>query len=251
MIELKSPAERIKMRRAGQVVGQVLTILQNAVVPGITTHELDIIAEREIRSRGAIPSFKGYGGYPANVCVSINDQVVHGIPGSRRIQEHDLVSLDLGATLDGFVGDSALSVFAGGAPDARAAELLEVTEAALMAGIAQALVGHHLGDISHAVQEVAEAHGFSVVRDYVGHGIGREMHEDPQVPNYGRADRGILLRAGLAIAIEPMINMGGYDVDVQPDGWTVLTRDGKLSAHFEHTIFLDPEGPEILTIRES
>ncbi len=251
MIELKSPSDRVKMRRAGQVVAQVLTILQKAVEPGITTRDLDVIAEREIKNRGAIPTFKGYGGYPAHVCVSINDQVVHGIPGSRKIRAHDLVSIDLGATLDGFVGDSALSIFAGEAPNARAAELLEVTEASLMAGIAQAVVGNHLGDISHAVQEVAEAHGFSVVRDYVGHGIGHDMHEDPQVPNYGHAGRGLLLRPGLAIAIEPMINIGTYEVDVQPDGWTVLTRDGQLSAHFEHTIFLDPEGPEILTIRES
>jgi len=247
MIELKSGSDRQKMRRAGRVVAEVLAILRDAVHPGMPTRELDVIADREIRARGGIPVFKGYHGYPASVCVSVNQQVVHGIPGSLQLQEHDLVSLDLGATVEGFVGDSAISLFLGGAPTPRAAELLATTEQSLAAGIAAAQVGGHLGDISAAVQTVVEQRGFSVVRDFVGHGIGRAMHEDPQVPNYGSRGRGILLRSGLAIAIEPMVNLGGYAVEVLEDDWTVVTCDGSLSCHFEHTIFLDENGPEVLT----
>ncbi|WP_020376676.1 type I methionyl aminopeptidase [Sulfobacillus thermosulfidooxidans] len=247
MIELKSMRDKEKMRKAGLVVAEVLQILKNAVRPGITTKELDHIADSEIRARGAVPIFKGYHGYPASVCVSVNHEVVHGIPGARRLKEHDLVSLDLGAVMDSFVGDAALSVFVGEPPDDRAALLLRVTEESLYAGIQAAQPGGHLGDISHAVQEHVERHGFSVVRDYVGHGIGHQMHEDPQVPNYGPAGRGILLKPGLALAIEPMVNAGAYDVDVLDDGWTVVTRDGSLSAHFEHTIFITDHGPEILT----
>ncbi len=247
MIELKSARDREKMRKAGRVVAEVLQILKRSCRSGMTTQEMDAIADREIRNRGAVPVFKGYRGYPASVCVSVNHEVVHGIPGSRRLRPQDLVSLDLGATVEGFVGDAALSFFLEEAPDEEAVRLLTVTEESLYKAIAMAVPGGHLGDISHAVQEHVEQNGFSVVRDFVGHGIGRQMHEEPQVPNYGPPGRGILLKSGLALAIEPMVNMGGKDVDVLDDGWTVVTRDGSLSAHFEHTIFLDETGPEILT----
>ncbi len=247
MIELKSAKDRDKMRKAGRVVAEVLQILKAECRPGMSTLEMDAIADREIRSRGAVPVFKGYRGYPASVCVSVNHEVVHGIPGPRRLRPQDLVSLDLGATVQGFVGDAALSFFLEEAPDEEALRLLTVTEESLYKGIRMAVPGGHLGDISHAVQEHVEQHGFSIVRDFVGHGIGRQMHEEPQVPNYGPAGRGILLKSGLALAIEPMVNMGGHDVDVLDDGWTVVSRDGSLSAHFEHTIFLDETGPEILT----
>lgn len=247
MVELKSSRDREKMRRAGRVAAEVLRLVREAVRPGLATADLDAIAEREIRRRGGVPTFKGYQGYPASVCVSINDQVVHGIPGSRMMQPGDLISIDIGATVDGFVGDTALSLFAGDPPNDRAAELLRVTEESLYQGIQKAQPGARLGDIGAAVQQHVEAHGFSVVRDFVGHGVGRQMHEDPQVPNFGTAGRGLLVRPGLAIAIEPMVNLGGHQVEVGSDGWTVTTRDHCLSAHFEHTIFIGDEGPEILT----
>lgn len=247
MIELKSVRDREKMRHAGRVVAEVLAELRQAVRPGITTRELDGVADRGIKTRGGIPVFKGYHGYPASVCVSVNDQVVHGIPGPRVLQPGDLVSIDLGATVEGFVGDAAFSMFVGEAPNERAEELLRVTEESLYRGIAAAQVGHRLGDVSAAVQQHVESHGFSVVRDFVGHGVGRQMHEEPQVPNYGTAGRGLLLKPGLAIAIEPMVNIGGYQVEVGDDGWTVTTQDHSLSAHFEHTIFIAEDGPEILT----
>ncbi len=247
MIELKSARDRERMRKAGRVVAEVLQILKSATAVGMSTRDLDIIADREIRARNAIPVFKGYHGYPASVCISVNHEVVHGIPGNRKLRPHDLISLDLGATVEGFVGDAALSFFLAQAPDHEAERLLQVTEESLYKGIAAAVPGGHLGDISHAVQSHVEQNGFSVVRDFVGHGIGRQMHEDPQVPNYGAPGRGVLLKSGLALAIEPMVNMGRFEVDVLDDGWTVVTRDGSLSAHFEHTIFLDENGPEILT----
>ena len=247
MIELKSARDREKMRKAGRVAAEVLALLKSLTKSGMTTKDLDIIADREIRSRGGVPVFKGYHGYPASVCISINEEVVHGIPGMRVLRSGDLVSIDLGATVDGFVGDTALSFFVDRAPDAQSEQLLRVTEESLYRGIGAAVVGGRLGDISYAVQQHVEAHGFAVVRDFVGHGIGREMHEEPQVPNYGTPGRGILLKSGLAIAIEPMVNLGGHEVDVATDGWTVTTRDHTLSAHFEHTIFLDERGPEILT----
>lgn len=247
MIELKSAKDREKMRKAGRVVAEVLQVLKTQCRVGMSTMEMDAIADREIRNRGAVPVFKGYRGYPASVCVSVNHEVVHGIPGARRLRAQDLVSLDLGATVEGFVGDAALSFFLEEAPDEESLRLLTVTEESLYKAIAMAVPGGHLGDISYAVQEHVEHHGFSVVRDFVGHGIGRQMHEEPQVPNYGVPGRGILLKSGLALAIEPMVNMGAHDVDVLDDGWTVVTRDGSLSAHFEHTIFLDETGPEILT----
>lgn len=247
MIELKSTRDREKMRQAGRVVAEVLQLLRQAVAHGVATRELDAIADREIRARGGIPVFKGYQGYPASVCVSINDQVVHGIPGSRIIQSGDLVSIDLGATVEGFVGDAAFSMFVDHAPDERAEELLKVTEESLYRGIESARVGARIGDIGAAVQQHVESHGFSVVRDFVGHGVGRQMHEEPQVPNYGTQGRGLLIKPGLAIAIEPMVNLGQHYVEVGDDGWTVTTRDHSLSAHFEHTIFIDEDGPEILT----
>ncbi len=247
VVELKSSRDREKMRGAGRVVAEVLEILRDTVKPGVTTRDLDVVADREIRHREAIPVFKGYQGYPASVCVSINDQVVHGIPGTRVIHPGDLVSIDLGAVLDGFVGDAAFSMFVGNPPNDRAKELLQVTEEALYKGIEASRVGGHLGDVGAAVQQHVEAHGFSVVRDFVGHGVGRKMHEDPQVPNYGTPGRGLLLKSGLAIAIEPMVNVGTHQVDVGADGWTVTTRDHSLSAHFEHTIFVSEDGPEILT----
>ncbi len=247
MIELKSGRDREKMRRAGRVVAEVLAMLKAAVRPGMATRDLDVLADREIRARGGIPVFKGYQGYPASVCVSINDQVVHGIPGSRVIEDQDLVSIDLGATVEGFVGDAAVSLFVGEPPSQRAQDLLRVTEESLYRGIAAAQPGARVGDVSAAVQEHVESHGFSVVRDFVGHGVGRQMHEEPQVPNYGVRGRGLLLRPGLAIAIEPMVNLGGFEVEVGSDGWTVTTRDHELSCHFEHTIFIGDDGPEILT----
>jgi methionyl aminopeptidase len=247
VIELKSGRDREKMRRAGRVVAEVLAMLKAAVRPGMATRDLDVLADREIRARGGIPVFKGYQGYPASVCVSINDQVVHGIPGSRVIEDQDLVSIDLGATVEGFVGDAAVSLFVGEPPSQRAQDLLRVTEESLYRGIAAAQPGARVGDVSAAVQEHVESHGFSVVRDFVGHGVGRQMHEEPQVPNYGVRGRGLLLRPGLAIAIEPMVNLGGFEVEVGSDGWTVTTRDHELSCHFEHTIFIGDDGPEILT----
>ncbi|MCL8206532.1 MAG: type I methionyl aminopeptidase [Actinomycetia bacterium] len=253
MVELKSPAERERMREAGRVVAEVLQILAAAVRPGLPTLELDRLAEREIRRRGARPVFKGYQarpgqpGYPASVCVSVNDEVVHGIPGPRRLREGDLVSLDLGAEVGGLMGDAALSVFVGAPPDAEAERLWRVTREALDAGIRAVRVGGHIGDIGAAVQRVVEGAGFSVVREFVGHGIGRALHEDPQVPNYGLPGRGPRIRPGMALAIEPMVNAGDWPVEVLEDGWTAVTRDGSLSCHFEHTVFVGEDGVEVLT----
>jgi methionyl aminopeptidase len=253
MIELKSPSERDALREAGRVVAEVLALLKASVAPGVATRDLDRLAEAEIRRRGADPVFKGYQGhpsqppYPATVCVSVNDEVVHGIPGARRLQPGDLVSLDLGARVRGMVGDGAVSVFCGNPPDERAAKLLEVTARALDAGVRAAVVGGHVGDIGAAVAGIVEAEGFSVVRDFVGHGVGRAMHEDPQVPNYGVAGRGPVLKAGMALAIEPMVNVGDWRVAVKDDGWTVVTADRSLSCHFEHSVFIAADGTEVLT----
>ena len=245
MIVLKSEQEIDKMRRAGELTAQARDYVASLVRAGVTTRELDAAARRFIEERGGTPSFLGYQGYPASICTSVNGVVVHGIPGRERLREGDIISLDLGALLDGYHGDTAITVAVGEVPE-RTKELLRVTREALYAGIAEARPGRHLGDISHAVQEVAEGGGFSVVVDYVGHGIGREMHEDPQVPNHGPAGRGVLLRRGMVLAIEPMVNQGGADVRVLEDGWTVETVDREPSAHFEHTVAIgDP--PEILT----
>ena len=247
MIELKSPREIEFMREAGRIVAAVLRELASALRPGITTADLDRLAERLIREAGAEPAFKGYQGFPASICTSINDEVVHGIPSPRRvIREGDVVSIDVGARYHGYHGDSA-ATFAVGAVSAEARRLLEVTRRSLEAGIAAARPGHRVGDVGHAVQQVVEAAGFSVVRDYAGHGIGRAMHEDPQVPNYGRPGTGLRLRPGLVLAIEPMVNAGGPAVRTDPDGWTVRTVDGSLSAHFEHTVLITEGEPEVLT----
>lgn len=254
MIILKTTEEIAKMKVAGQVVAQILTILEKRIIPGITTGELNAIAEEEARQRGAQPVFRNYpnpyGGrpFPGSICASVNEEVVHGFPGPRKLKEGDIISIDFGVLVDGYAGDSAITV-AVGEVDPRVKKLLEVTEESLMKGIEQAQVGKKLGMISNAVQRHAEKHGFSVVRDFVGHGIGKDMHEDPAVPNYGRPDRGVILKEGMALAIEPMVNMGTYRVYTKMDEWTVVTRDGKPSAHFEHSIAITAQGPEILTLR--
>lgn len=249
MITIKSPREIEKMRRSGKVTAKVLGDLMRAAKPGVATRQLDEMAEHGIRSLGGVPTFKGYHGYPCSICTSTNSEVVHGIPGDYVLQEGDLLSIDIGTTLDGYVSDSAVTVAIGeiGEPAQR---LMRVTQECLMIGIAQMYRGKHLGDIGHAVQQHAEANGYGVVRELVGHGIGTKMHEEPQVPNYGRAGAGIELRPGLVLAIEPMITEGHYSVETLQDGWTVVTADGKLAAHFEHTIAITDDGPKILTLRD-
>ena len=250
MIILKSPQEIEKMRVAGRIVASTIDSVLAAVRPGISTADLDAIAEAHIGERGAAPSFKGYKGFPASICASLNEELVHGIPSKERIlREHDLLSLDFGAIWEGYHADSAVSVFVGEAPSAEAEKLVLVTEEALEAGIGQIRPGGRLSDISYAVQQVVEGAGFSVVREYVGHGIGRSLHEDPQIANYGPPGRGPELRPGLVIAVEPMVNVGDWPTRVLPDDWTVVTADGSLSAHFEHTIAVTEGGHEILTAR--
>lgn len=246
MIELKSPAQIERMRKAGKIVADTLQLMRETVRPGITTGELDRLAEEYIRKCGAVPAFKGYNGFPATLCTSVNEQVVHGFPGLRTLQSGDIISIDCGAVIDGYVGDSAITLPVGEISE-DLQELLKVTEESLMLGLAQAVKGNRLYDISHAIQTHVEAHGFSVVRDYVGHGIGRAMHEDPQIPNYGKPGRGPRLDFGMVLAIEPMVNMGTYEVKTLSDHWTVVTKDGKGSAHFEHTVAITENGPEILT----
>jgi methionyl aminopeptidase len=247
MIILKTPEEIQVMERASKLVAETLQALRQEVRPGVTTEDLDRLAEEFIQARGGKPAFKGYRNYPKTLCASVNDQVVHGIPSRRVLREGDIIGLDLGAIVDGFYGDSAVTLPVGPVPP-RVADLLRVTEEALYAGIAQAVVGNRLSDISHAVQRHAEASGFSVVTDFVGHGIGRQLHEEPQVPNYGKPGQGPRLQVGMVLAIEPMINMGGSAVRVLEDRWTAVTTDGSLSAHFEHTIAIQPSGPpRILT----
>ena len=249
-IIIKSDDELALMREAGRVVGEVLDRLAAEVGPGLIVKELDKIVKSEFERRNVVPTFLGYLGYPAHVCVSVNDEIVHGIPGNRALQEGDIVSIDLGATYRGFVGDSALTVPVGKvSPEAQ--RLIDVTYQALREGIRAARPGARLGAISHAVQTYAESFGFSVVREYVGHGVGRDMHEDPQVPNFGPADRGPVLRKGMAIAIEPMVNAGDWRTKKHDDQWTVSTLDGSLSAHFEHTIAITDGEAEVLTLRPS
>ena len=242
MIILKTPAETETIARAAHIVAETLGVLRLAVKPGMTTNQLDRLAEEQIRARGGVPAFKGYRSYPKTLCVSINSEVVHGIPSKRILKEGDIVGLDLGAIVDGFYGDSAITVLVGEvAPEA--ARLVKVTEEALYAGIGKAVVGSRLSDISHAVQTCAEAAGYSVVTEFVGHGIGRNLHEEPQVPNYGRPGQGPRLQVGMVLAIEPMINLGKAAVKILDDQWTAVTVDGSLSAHFEHTIAIRAEGP--------
>ena len=246
MITLKSPQEIEKMRKAGKVVGNTLEALRKAAKAGMTTLELDELARDLISQEGAIASFKGYHGYPAHACISVNDQVIHGIPSNRVLLEGDIVSIDLGAIVEGYHGDSAITFPIGEISEA-AKNLLAVTEESLKAGIEAAIVGNHLGDISHAIESVVNRYRFGIVREFVGHGIGSSMHEEPQIPNYGPPRQGPLLKAGMTLAIEPMINLGIPEVKVLDDQWTVVTRDGKISAHFEHTVLVTEMGPEILT----
>ncbi|HPT83311.1 MAG TPA: type I methionyl aminopeptidase [Limnochordia bacterium] len=248
MIILKSAEELAAMRRAGRVVAQAHALVRELVKPGITTWELNEAVEEFLLKQNAVPAFKGYQGYPASICASVNEVVVHGIPSKQVVlEEGSIVSIDIGAFVDGFCGDSAWTYPVGKiAPEIQ--KLLTVAEQALFLGIEQARVGNRLSDISHAVQSHVEAHGFSVVRDYVGHGIGRQMHEAPQIPNFGPPGRGPRLKSGITLAIEPMVNMGGYQVEVLADNWTVVTRDKCWSAHFEHTVAVTDEGPVILTV---
>ena len=246
MIILKSDREIACMKEAGRVVAETHREIAKAVAPGVTTQELDQIAQNYLARKGAIAAFKGYGGFPANICTSINEEVVHGIPGLRKLENGDIIGIDIGAIVKGFHGDAAVTLPVGDI-SSEAQRLLDVTQESLMRGIEQAVEGNRLSDISHAIQTYAESQGFSVVRDYVGHGIGRKMHEPPQVPNYGPPGRGPRLKAGLTLAIEPMINMGTHEVSVKLDNWTVVTQDRQLSAHFEHTIVITQKGPEILT----
>lgn len=250
MIPLKTPAELKSMRMACRLSAQVLAEVAAQVRPGTTTGELDAFAAERMRALGVKSAFFGYGGFPGYTCISLNEEVVHGIPGPRAINVGDLVSVDLGVTAEGFIGDNATTVCVGEV-DAESVRLCEVCAAALAAGIEAARAGNRLGDIGHAVQTVAEAAGFSVVRDYCGHGVGRKLHEDPQIPNFGTAGKGAVLKPGMTLAIEPMINQGTYLVDILPNRWTVRTRDRKRSAHFEHTVLVGPAGPaEILTCAE-
>ncbi len=246
-VEPKSPAELDKMRQAGRIAARVLVELGKLVRPGVSTKDLDRAAERMIREAGAVPTFLGYRGYPASICASLNEEVVHGIPAAKRVlRDGDIVSLDLAATFQGFVGDTA-ATFAVGTISGEDRRLMDVTVASLERGIERMRAGNRLGDVSNAVQVCAEAAGFGVVRDYVGHGIGRQMHEEPAVANYGTAGTGLRLEVGMTLALEPMITAGSWKTKVLPDGWTVATQDGSRSAHFEHTVALTEAGPEILT----
>ncbi len=256
MIVYKSPQEVDKMRRAGRIVAGTIDRVLAAVRPHVTTAALDAVAENYIREQGATPSFKGYRGanaappFPGSICTSLNEEVVHGIPSERTVKEGDLLKLDFGAIWEGFHGDAAVTVIVGDAPSADAEKLVRVTEEALEAGISQIRPGARLSDIGAAVEQVAVGAGFEVVREYVGHGIGRNLHEDPQIPNYGRPGRGPVLKPGLVVAVEPMVNAGGWETTVLPDAWTVVTEDASLSAHFEHTIAVTEDGHEVLTARD-
>lgn len=234
------------MRASGKLVGQVLAHLRTLVEPGISTIEIDQVAEKMIRDAGAIPTFKGYNGFPFSICASVNEQVVHGFPSGYKLKEGDIFSIDCGATLEGFVGDTATTVPVGSVDENRL-KLIKVTEQCLELAIEQCRPGNHLGDIGWAVQQHAEANGYSVVRDYVGHGIGRRMHEDPQIPNYGKPGQGPKIKSGYVFAVEPMVNKGTHFTKVLSDGWTVVTMDGQPSAHVEHTIAITDDGPEVLT----
>ena len=247
MIVLKTSRELAIMREAGRISAMALKVAGEAIEPGVSTWEIDRIARKYIESQGAVPSFLGYGGFPASACISVNNVVIHGIPSKRQIiKAGDIVSIDIGAIYEGFNGDNAYT-FPCGDISPEAQRLLDATRESLYEGIKQAKAGNRLGDIGSAVQRYVEARGYSVVRDFVGHGVGAKLHEDPSVPNYGTPGRGVRLLPGMTIAIEPMVNQGRHEVQVQKDGWTTVTRDGKLSAHFEHTVAVTPDGPVILT----
>ena len=247
MIILKTPQEIAMMREGNRILALLFENLTPLVQPGITTAELDKEAELFIRSHSAIPAFKGYRGYPATLCTSINDEVIHGIPGQRTLKAGDIISIDVGAFHDGFYSDAA-KTFTVGKVSKKAQRLLDVTEKALHEGISQAVTGNHLYDISAAIQMVVESAGFSVVREFVGHGIGRTLHEDPQIPNFGKRGTGLPLQEGMTFAIEPMVNEGSWKVHIRDDGWTAVTADGSLSAHFEHSIAITASGPMILSM---
>jgi methionyl aminopeptidase len=249
MVIRKSRNEIEKMRRAGLVVAETLRDLRRMVEPGITTRELDAYAEKRIRSTGAYPTFKGYRGFPASICASVNDEVVHGIPSQRKLREGDIIKIDCGATLDGYVGDAAITVGVGSI-SLEIEKLMEITRESLFQAVKKMVPGNRLYDVSYAVQEYVELRGYTVVREFCGHGIGQKMHEDPQVPNYGRPGTGPKLKEGWVLAVEPMVNAGTHDVHVLPDGWTVKTKDGKASSHFEHTIAITENGPQVLTALE-
>ncbi len=248
MIVRKSPREIEKIARAGELVADTIAHVGTAIAPGVATGELDVIADRFIRERGGVPTSQDYNGYPAAICISPNDVVVHGIPGRYVVSDGDLVTIDVGVTLDGYIADSSYTFAVGEIAD-EAQRLLDVAQDALAAGIAEARIGNRVGDISHAVQTVVEAGGFSVVRSLVGHGVGRRYHEEPHIPNFGEPGRGPRLSEGMTIAIEPMITIGSPEVSLGDDGWTITTVDGSLSAHFEHTVAIADEGPRILTPR--
>jgi methionyl aminopeptidase len=248
VIVIKSKSEIATMREAGRIVAKTLEELKQIVRPGVTTYELDQVAQKIITQHGAIPTFKGYRGFPASICTSINHEVVHGIPSRKRVlNEGDIISIDVGATLRGLVGDAAITLPVGRISE-RARRLLETTEGALWSAIAQCRAGNYLEDISGAIQDYAESRGYSVVREYVGHGVGRQMHEDPQIPNFRQGKRGPQLKPGMTFALEPMVNEGTAETRVLRDKWTVVTRDGKLSAHFEHTVAITDGEPEVLTL---
>jgi methionyl aminopeptidase len=247
MIIIKSPREIEQLKKSNAIVAEVFEKLKGMIVPGISTKELDQVAEEYILLKGARPAFKGYRGFPATLCISINEEVVHGIPSQRRLKKGDIVSLDVGVNFVSYFGDAAIT-FPVGEVDPEAKRLLEVTEKALYIGIEKAKIGNRLFDISYAIQRWVESHEFSVVRDFVGHGIGRDLHEEPQIPNFGAPHQGPRLEKGMVFALEPMVNEGTYEVRVLSDGWTVVTADGKRSAHFEHTVAITDDGAEILSI---
>jgi methionyl aminopeptidase len=248
MVVIKSPEEIEKIRRAGRIVAKVLLQIKDSIKPGVTTLQLDQLAERWIREEGALPAFKGYLGYKATLCTSINEEVVHGIPSARRVlKEGDIIGIDCGAIWEGYYGDAAFS-FPVGKVSETATRLLQVTEESLRRGISQMTCDKRLFDIGAAIQSYVEPQGFSIVREYVGHGVGTKLHEEPQVPNYGQANTGFKLRPGMVFAIEPMVNEGGPETELMADGWTVVTKDRKLSAHYEHTIAVTEKGPDILTV---
>ena len=251
-ITIKSSRELDLMREAGRIIAEAKLAVKNALAPGVTSLEMDALAEEIIKKRGAIPSFKGYQPaphmppFPASICFSFNEEIVHGIPSERKMREWDIVSVDFGAIVEGYHGDSAFTAGVGSISDT-AQRLIDVTSDSLDAGIKMALIGSRLTDISNSIQIYAESKGYSVVKEYVGHGIGRELHEEPQIPNYGSPGRGPLLREGMVLAIEPMLNVGSWKTKVMPDGWTIVTIDGELSAHSEHTVAITSDGPEVLT----
>lgn len=246
MITIKNESQIEKMRKAGELLHSVLEALRAEIQPGVTTMHLDRMAEKLIRDAGAIPSFKGYQGFPYSICASVDEQVVHGFASNKKLQKGQLLSVDCGVILDGWQSDSAFSVLVGGG-SREAQKLVDVTEECFWIGANMARSGNHLGDISHAIQEHAEKHGYGVIRDLCGHGIGQEMHEDPNVPNFGRAGRGVRLQPGMTLAIEPMISMGTWKVYCEDDGWTVVTQDGSLCSHYEHTILITDGEPEVLS----